>query len=95
MVMPMNSQEALRSADGVTSPVSAAYSPGTYLVEMRMSDEVFGMLNRLAESSGQPLDAVIGKAFLLYKAAADARQDGKAVGVASSSDVLETEFVGI
>ena len=96
MVLNRNSQNVLSSADGgVTSPVSTAWSHGAYLVSMRMTEELFTMLNELAEASGQELDQVIGKAFLLYKAASDARKDGKAVGVATSSDVLETEFIGI
>ena len=94
MVINMDSQNVLHSADGVTSPVSTTFDHGAYFVSMRMTKEAFTMLNKLAESSGQPLDLVIGKAFLLYKAA-DAKKDGKAVGVAPTSDVLETEFVGI
>jgi len=95
MGIHVDSQNLLHSADGVTSPVSVSAEHGTFFVTMKMSEAAFKTLDKLAESSGQPLDQVISKAFLLYKAAADAHKDGKSVGVAPSPDVLETEFVGI
>jgi hypothetical protein len=68
---------------------------GNYHVTLTMSEDVASMLADLARSSGQDLDEVISKAFLLYKASADARREGKVVGIAPTADVLETEFVGL
>jgi hypothetical protein len=89
-------QNVLRPSDGSTSRVSEAFiDTNLYEVSMSMSREAFQMLHGLAASSGQPLDDVIGKAFLLYKASIEAQRDGKAVGIAPSAEVLETEFVGL
>jgi hypothetical protein len=38
---------------------------------------------------------LISKAIALYTEAADATRKGKAVGIAPTADVLETEFVGL
>ncbi len=62
---------------------------------MSMEPEAFELLMGLAETSGQDVEDVIIKSFFLYRAALDASRDGKAVGIAPSADVLETEFVGI
>ena len=40
------------------------------------------------------MDEVISKAFVLYIEAAEANRHGKSVGIASTADVLETQFVG-
>lgn len=68
---------------------------GRVSVSVTMSENGFAKLDRLARSSGQELGDVIGKAFLLYEAAVEARKEGKAVGIAPNADVLETEFVGL
>jgi hypothetical protein len=67
---------------------------GHLIVSLKMSTESVESLNRLAQALGSPLEDVIAKSFLLYKAAAEANLQGKAVGIAPSADVLETEFVG-
>jgi hypothetical protein len=86
----------LPSFDGPTSPVAvAALDEGRVLVSVTMSEDAYAMLDRLARSSGQELRDVIGKAFLLYEAAVEARKEGKAVGIAPNADVLDTEFVGL
>lgn len=97
MTSGFDPKDVLKSMDGVTSPV--AYSiesqSGRFIVSMQMSDGAFEMLGELADATGQKVEDVIGKAFLLYKAAVDAQKEGKSVGVAPTSDVLETEFVGL
>jgi hypothetical protein len=90
-----NTKGVLHSPDGVTSPVTYGVDgSGYFSVCLKMSPESFADLDRLARASGTPLDDVISKAFILYKAAADASRSGKAVGIAPTPDVLETEFIG-
>ena len=64
-------------------------------LSLTMSTGAYLRLSHLARSSGQDLSVVVGKAFLLYEAAVEARNEGKAVGIAVNSDVLETEFTGL
>ena len=97
MASDIDPKDLLKSADGVTPPVSFTRGnrPGRLLVSMEMSEGALDMLGELASATGQKVEDVIGKAFLLYKAAVDAHKEGKSVGVAPTSDVLETEFVGL
>jgi hypothetical protein len=97
MMSNFDPKDVLESTDGVTSPVgySLGSRPGRILLSMEMSEGALDMLGELASATGQKVEDVIGKAFLLYKAAVDAQKEGKSVGVAPTSDVLETEFVGL
>lgn len=96
MMTKLDPKDVLRSADGLTPPVSYSLDEhGRIGVYLGMSRQAFQDLIDLAESSGTPLEEIIGKAFLLYKCAAEAHRDGKAVGIAESAEVLETEFVGL
>jgi hypothetical protein len=88
--MPVCSQGNTNSA----APVSSG-SSDLYYFSVGISPQLISMLRELAESSGQGRDAVIVKAFHLYKVSVDARREGKAVGIAPTADVLETEFVGL
>ena len=91
----VHASELLRSADGVTSPVACAQGEGDRLVlSLSMSSEGVDRLAQLARSSGKSLEDVISKAFILYTEAAEASRKGKAVGIAPTPDVLETQFVG-
>ncbi len=86
----------LPSVDGSTSPVAvAADDAGRMLVTMTMSEDAYAMLERLALATKQDLSHVVGKAFLLYEAAVEAHNEGKAVGIAPNGDALETEFTGL
>lgn len=67
---------------------------GRVHLDLAMHPEMFRSLADLARQSGVPLDTVIAKAFVLYRAAAKASREGKAVGIAPSGDTLKTEFVG-
>jgi hypothetical protein len=64
------------------------------LLSLSISPEAFDKLGGLAEAPGKSWDEVISKASALYVEAADANQKGKAVGIAPTADVLETQFVG-
>ena len=86
----------LPSVDGSTSPVAvAALDEGRMLVSVTMSEAAYAMLERLALATKQDLSHVVGKAFLLYEAAVEAQNEGKAVGIAPKRDVLETVFTGL
>lgn len=61
---------------------------------LSLSPEAREMLNQLLDLTDDDPDDLFRKALGLYKAAQDAHKEGKAVGVATSTDFLETEFVG-
>jgi MinD superfamily P-loop ATPase len=85
----------LHSADGVTSPVAYTVDDtDTVLISLSMSPEAFNDLDRIAMTTHSSLSDVIAKAFILFREAAEANRQGKAVGIAKSADALETEFVG-
>jgi hypothetical protein len=63
-------------------------------VDINVSGEMLGMLDHLAQDSGLTLEEVVLRAFVVYKEVVEARRQGKAVGIAPSPDVLETQFVG-
>jgi len=90
----LEAKDVLRSADGVTSPVGISRDGDRLILSLSMSPEAVNKLDQLARASGKSLDDVISKAFVLYTEAADANRKGKAVGVAATADVLETQFVG-
>ena len=92
MTTSLDSKDALRSADGVTSPVGK--DRDRLLLSLSISPEAFNRLGELAEAPGKSWDEVISKAFVLYMEAADASRKGKAVGIAPTADVLETQFIG-
>jgi hypothetical protein len=90
----LESKNVLRSADRVTSPVSVTRDGKNLVLALSMSPKACDKLQDLADASGESLDDVISKAFVLYIEAADANRHGKSVGIASTADVLETQFVG-
>jgi hypothetical protein len=91
----LNPTGVLHSSDNFTSPVTFSASDSGHInVCLQLSHQSFATLDELAHSSGSSMAEVIAKAFVLYKAAAEASHQGKAVGIAPTPDVLETEFVG-
>ena len=52
-------------------------------------------LNELMSRTGDSPSSLFRKALGLYKLAEEANREGKAVGIASTPDALETEFVGL
>jgi hypothetical protein len=73
-------------------PPSPEYQPPP-LHGAATSDED-DLLGELSRKTGEGPDEVLRKALALYKAALGAVEEGKAIGIASDSGVLETEFVG-
>lgn len=63
-------------------------------ITLDLRPEASRMLNDLMNLTESDAEDIFRKALALYKAAVDAHWEGKAVGVAASPDVLETEFVG-
>lgn len=63
-------------------------------VSLHFSNEVIDALNRLLVRTGDTPEDLFRKALALYTLASDAHTEGKAVGTATSPDVLETEYVG-
>jgi hypothetical protein len=63
-------------------------------ITLALSPEASEMLNQLLNLTDDSPDDLFRKSLGLYKAAQDAHKEDKAVGVATSPDVLETEFVG-
>jgi hypothetical protein len=49
----------------------------------------------LMAETGKPIGEIVAGALGLFVLTLKAHQEGKAVGVATSPDVLETEFVGL
>ncbi len=90
----LDSKGILRSADGITSPVSISRGENHLFLSLSMSPTAYVKLQELALASGVSLDEVISKAFVLYIEAAEASRTGKAVGIASTAEALETQFVG-
>lgn len=85
----------LQAPEGSLQPVTMSDdNPPRVIVSMGLSTGMFNALAGLAKESGAGIEDVISKAFLLYKAAADAHREGKAVGIAPTADALESEFVG-
>ncbi len=60
---------------------------------MGFSDED-QLLQELSSKTGESRDEIIRKALALYKAATEAVEQDKAVGIASDPSQLEAEFVG-
>lgn len=63
-------------------------------VHLQMDPAAFESLNQMSLATGIPMDQVMSKALALFRVAAEAHLQGKAVGIAGNPDVLETEFVG-
>jgi hypothetical protein len=93
-MIALDSRNWLRSADGLTSATSVCRDDDRLILSLSMSPEAFNKPGELAEASGKSWDEVISKAFALDAEAAEANRRGQAVGIATTADVLETEFVG-
>ena len=90
----LDPRNILQSADGITSAVALSTDGDRCFLSLSISPEAFDKLGELAEAPGKSWDEVISKAFALYMEAVDANRKGKAVGIAATADVLETEFIG-
>jgi hypothetical protein len=81
-------------ATGSAMASSAAAATGRIVRSLVMTPEADEFLADLAERTGLLEGDVLRLALGMFKTAVDARQRGKHVGVAGSSDVLEIELVG-
>jgi len=73
---------------------SVEFIPRTRIT-LDLSPEADAALKQLMTETGDNPTELFRKAITLYKLAKEAQQEGKVVGVAESSDSLETEFVGL
>lgn len=81
---------------GHVSPiVFSKRDDGLVEVTMLMSASGFDYLWKLAEKTDLPVETVIGRSLVLFKAASEAALEGKAVGVAADPKVLDLEFTGL
>jgi len=69
-------------------------SPRTRIT-LDLTPEAAQALNELMSRTGDSPSSLFRKALGLYKLAEEANREGKAVGIASTPDALETEFVGL
>ena len=65
-------------------------SPQNIRIALELTPEAGRALDDLAESTGQDVSSLSRKSLALYKLAKEATKEGKAVGVAATPDVLET-----
>jgi len=92
VVDPNRGNTWYRRSPSSDTEISAFASPGS-IYSMGLSDEDL-LLQELASKTGESPDEVIRKALALYKAATDAVEQGKSVGIAGDPSHLESEFVG-
>jgi hypothetical protein len=92
-MITFDQKDANRAADRVASPAPTKDGDRLFF-SLSTSTKAFNRLEELAETSNRSLADVLSKALVLYLEAADANRKGKAVGIAPTADVLETEFVG-
>ena len=98
----IESEETISSKLGTTRqtfPLRHDQSPGQSDVSSSASPDVRSrgeghLLEELSSKTGESPDDVINKALALFKAATEAVEQGKSVGIASDPSHLEAEFVG-
>jgi len=92
----IESQGMLRSPDNVTRPVSVSSGDdGLVSLSLAMTEGAYLRLEEMARVSNQDISDIVAKAFILYEVSPEAFREGKSVGIAPNSNVLETEFVGL
>ncbi|MGO9597090.1 MAG: hypothetical protein ACLP7Q_03620 [Isosphaeraceae bacterium] len=64
-------------------------------IAIELTPEANQALDELMQRTGDSLSDLFRKAIGLYKLAEEAKREGKAVGIATTPDSLETEFVGL
>jgi hypothetical protein len=81
---------------GVIGP-TGIFHPSDHSVSfvLKFPPETTAQLDRLIQESGGDATELFKQAIALYKLAKEAVREGKAVGIASSPDCLETQFVGL
>jgi len=64
-------------------------------LNLQLSSELNRALEEIADSSGSTKTDVIRQALALMEIAHTAKKNGKHIGIASRSDQLDTEIVGL
>lgn len=65
-------------------------------LSLEVTPEMYELIESLTTSIGAGSKSeVLRRAIMMMRAANEARRKGKHVGIASSSEDLETEFIGI
>ena len=64
-------------------------------IAIELSPEATRTFNELMSRTGDTPSDIFRKALGLLKFAEEAKREGKAVGIATTPDSLETEFVGL
>ena len=64
-------------------------------IAIELTPEANQALDELMQRTGDSLSDLFRKAIGLYKLAEEAKREGKAVGIATTPDSLETVFVGL
>ena len=64
-------------------------------IAIKLTPEANQALDELMQRTGDSLSDLFRKAIGLYKLAEEAKREGKAVGIATTPDSLETVFVGL
>src|SRR5947209_7140241 len=67
---------------------------GVISLRLDLSPEVYQLIQDLARDTGGTISDVLAKGVALFQRSLNAHDEGKAVGIALSRDVLDTEFVG-
>jgi hypothetical protein len=81
------------SAPGASaSPGNASVRTGIVIELTPQADQA---LDELMQQTGDSLSELFRKAIGLYKLAEEAKREGKAVGIVTTPDSLETVFVGL
>ena len=78
----------------VGSAAALGVSPRTRIT-LDLTPEAAQAFNELMSRTGDSPSDLFRKALGLYKLSEEAKREGKAVGVATTPDSLETEFVGL
>ena len=63
-------------------------------ITLNVTPGMLVILEQMALDSHQPLEVVLTRAIALYRAALDAKADGKHIGYSGSPEGLEVEFTG-
>jgi metal-responsive CopG/Arc/MetJ family transcriptional regulator len=64
-------------------------------MNLQVSSELNDLLEEIAGSTGSNRSEVIRQALALMKAAHDAKQKGKHIGIVTDATKLDTEIVGL
>ena len=64
-------------------------------LSVEVSPELYETIEKLAKRGHETKSDVLRKGIALMQVAADAKQEGKKIGIAAPGQTLETEIIGI